>query len=72
MDKETLESKKVWLEAELTNIRKQLDDLVVQNHRFSGAIGLVNDLIKELVSGESDKKGQDEPRQPKRTKAIRS
>lgn len=69
MDKNKLESKKAWLETQLANIRKQLDDLVVQNHRFSGALGLVNDLIKELEGdGEPKKKGK--PNASRSTKTI--
>ncbi len=63
MDKKYLETKKTWLEEELNKIRKNLDELVIQNHRFGGALGVVNDLIKELGDGELDNKEEqvDEP-----------
>lgn len=59
---EKLETKKAWIEETLAKIRKDLDDLVIQNHRFSGALGVINDLIKESESGEQDVKGHDEPK----------
>lgn len=70
MDKNILEIKKVWLEEQLSQIQSDLNELTIKNHRFIGALGFVNDLIKELGIGEPIKKGkQDEPRT---TKVIRS
>lgn len=66
MDKNILLNKKVWLEAELSKIQTDLNDLTIKNHRFMGALGFVNDLIKELGDGEPKKKGKpNEPRSPK-------
>jgi hypothetical protein len=66
MDKNILLNKKVWLEAELSKIQTDLNDLTIKNHRFMGALGFVNDLIKELGDGEPTKKGkQHEPRTAK-------
>lgn len=68
MDKTKLEAKKAWLEDELNSILKDLEDLSVKRHRFSGALGFVNDLIKELGDGELDvKKGLQEIEPNKRT-----
>lgn len=67
MDKNILEAKKVWLEQQLNKIQSDLNDLTIKNHRFLGALGFVNDFIKELEGdGEPDKKGkQNAPRPPK-------
>lgn len=66
MDKNILQVKKIWLEQELDNLQRELNDLTIKNHRFIGALGFVNDLIKELGDGEPKKKGKpNEPRSPK-------
>lgn len=67
MDKNILQTKKVWLEQQLNNIQSDLNELTIKNYRFIGALGFVNDLIKELEGdGEPTKKGkQNAPRPPK-------
>lgn len=68
MDKNILQVKKVWLEQELNKLQQELNDLTIKNHRFIGALGFVNDLIKELGDGEPVKKGK--PNEPRSTKTI--
>jgi hypothetical protein len=71
MDKSLLESKKTWLESELAKLNEELSNLTVKSHRFSGALGFVNDLIKELGDGEPAQKEASDNGRPKPTKTIR-
>ena len=71
MDKSLLQNKKAWLESELTKLNEELNNLTIKSHRFSGALGFVNDLIKELGDGEPAQKEISSGR-PKPTKIIRS
>jgi hypothetical protein len=69
MDINILHTKKLWLEQQLNTIQTDLNDLTIKNHRFLGALGFVNDLIKELEGdGEPKKKGK--PNAPRPTKTI--
>ena len=71
MDKSLLQNKKAWLESELTKLNEELNNLTIKSHRFSGALGFVNDLIKELGDGEPAQKEASDNGRPKPTKAVR-